>query len=74
MFSIFTSIHEVHQILFKSAGVKLNIVLPCFHLKLNVPIAALKIEASGSFEMLIPLYKSNVLVLQRNIISTIYSA
>jgi len=43
-------------------------------LKLNVPIAALKIEASGSFEMLIYLYKANVLALQRNIISNIYSA
>jgi hypothetical protein len=41
---------------------------------LNVPIAALKIEASGSFEMLIALYEANVLTLQRDIISTIYSA
>jgi hypothetical protein len=53
-------------------GVLLNIVLLCFHLKLNVPVAALKIEASGSFEMLIPFYKAKNLTL--TIISTIYSA
>jgi hypothetical protein len=48
--------------------------VPLKGLKLNISIAAIKIEASGSIEMLIPFYKANNLTLQRTVISTIYSA
>jgi hypothetical protein len=51
----------------KFAGVKLSIVLVCFDLKWNVPVAALKIDTSSSSEMLIPLYKANGITFQRNL-------